>query len=54
MTCAAPEIPAPLVMMLDRETAKIHWEMVAQVEPAAAESMPAEGEAERRPFRSQV
>ena len=27
--------PAPLVMMLDRETAKIHWEMVAQPEPVA-------------------
>ena len=25
--------PAPLVMMLDKETAKVHWEMVAQGEP---------------------
>lgn len=29
----ALDTPAPLVMMLDRETAKIHWEMVAQPEP---------------------
>ena len=29
-------------MMLDRETAKIHWEMVAQSESAATESSPAE------------
>jgi pimeloyl-ACP methyl ester carboxylesterase len=33
----ALETPAPLVMMLDRETAKIHWEMVAQPEPIDSE-----------------
>jgi pimeloyl-ACP methyl ester carboxylesterase len=41
---------APLIMMLDRETAKIHWEMVAQAEPAASDSMPAEGEESDDPF----
>ena len=42
--------PAPLVMMLDRETAKIHWEMVAQFEPTSSESRPAEGEESDDPF----
>jgi pimeloyl-ACP methyl ester carboxylesterase len=41
---------APVVMMLDRETAKIHWEMVAQVEPAAAEGLPVEGQEGDDPF----
>jgi pimeloyl-ACP methyl ester carboxylesterase len=43
---------APVVMMLDRETAKIHWEMVAQYEPAASQSMQgeAEGEGSDDPF----
>ena len=31
---------APVVMMLDRETAKIHWEMVAQLDPAARATRP--------------
>ena len=32
------DTPAPLVMMLDRDTAKIHWEMVAQPEPIDSEA----------------
>lgn len=39
--------PAPLVMVLDATTARIHWEMVAQVDPSAIFSAGGERAAER-------
>lgn len=41
---------APLVMVLDRTTANLHWELLAQPEPGGAVSEPRDGEFKKESF----